>query len=661
MKETAGVCGYYKGSLADCYYAASNGGYTKLPSSVWEGRAMYDGAYAEVPDPYDMKNPSSPRILLRFPSGFWGEGVRSDLYGYVLDKTRQQLEKEKGIPDGYRLFSLLSADSLISSDSKDRTEGIEHSKAELSLTAVLILENAQTIPARYGAPFISTDPVPFPEEDAQPHVSGDQAMFRTISVRIPLSFQDLVKNGLLKTTYRVTYAVATNDGYALQNCRYGHGVGMSQRGAQQMAKLGFSFRDILSFYYPGAQLRTLAIASPESSSPAVSPAVSSSFAASSASGSVGSASVHLRSAPSTAADSVSVLSSGTKLVLTGIFGDWYAVRVPSLGLEGYCHKAYVREYGESPVALGTVTATSVNMRSGPGTKHSAIGKLEQDSVVGLLGMDGDWYHVILPENNLTGYVIRDYISVTAHTLSGENRPVPTPSPAPVSSGQETVPVLTDRILHSPVRSWSEASVPAQLLSNSFLYGSPSLEGEVLRILRRRESVRILSKAGVFCLVTDGEKTGYVPVPLLSSSYDPHGNELPYGCTASGGAVLYAEPSAASERLSALDPERTVSVLSMEGSWYLVEDHASCLTGYAMHRDIRLFPFPGSVRSAGEDGSLLYDADVRLSPVMETDNVLFRAKKGTTVVPVGTYRGWCLICFSSGLFGFVPEAVLRKAR
>lgn len=36
--------------------------------------------------------------------------------------------------------------------------------------------------------------------------------------------------------------------------RYGHGIGMSQRGAQQMAKLGMSYKEILGFYYNGTVL-----------------------------------------------------------------------------------------------------------------------------------------------------------------------------------------------------------------------------------------------------------------------------------------------------------------------------------------------------------------------------------------------------------------------
>ena len=38
---------------------------------------------------------------------------------------------------------------------------------------------------------------------------------------------------------------------------YGHGVGMSQSGAQYMAKQGASYQKILSWYYPGTSISKL--------------------------------------------------------------------------------------------------------------------------------------------------------------------------------------------------------------------------------------------------------------------------------------------------------------------------------------------------------------------------------------------------------------------
>ena len=47
--------------------------------------------------------------------------------------------------------------------------------------------------------------------------------------------------------------------FTLTAGRYGHGVGLSQRGAQQMAREGEkTFKEILSFYFPGAKLKEYA-------------------------------------------------------------------------------------------------------------------------------------------------------------------------------------------------------------------------------------------------------------------------------------------------------------------------------------------------------------------------------------------------------------------
>ena len=42
---------------------------------------------------------------------------------------------------------------------------------------------------------------------------------------------------------------------------FGHGVGLSQSGAIEMAKLGFSYQQILNHYYRGAKLEKIEILS----------------------------------------------------------------------------------------------------------------------------------------------------------------------------------------------------------------------------------------------------------------------------------------------------------------------------------------------------------------------------------------------------------------
>lgn len=61
--------------------------------------------------------------------------------------------------------------------------------------------------------------------------------------------------GLRSAAFTVSYA----DGqFTFIVHGYGHDVGMSQYGANAMAQNGHSYKDILSYYYPGAELRKMA-------------------------------------------------------------------------------------------------------------------------------------------------------------------------------------------------------------------------------------------------------------------------------------------------------------------------------------------------------------------------------------------------------------------
>ena len=54
----------------------------------------------------------------------------------------------------------------------------------------------------------------------------------------------------------------TDTAFNLYHRRYGHGIGLSQRGAQQRANKGQTYQDILSFYYPNTTYGVLDISAP---------------------------------------------------------------------------------------------------------------------------------------------------------------------------------------------------------------------------------------------------------------------------------------------------------------------------------------------------------------------------------------------------------------
>lgn len=67
---------------------------------------------------------------------------------------------------------------------------------------------------------------------------------------IPLT--TIRKDWKLKSTYFDIKEMGTN--VVFKGRGYGHGVGMSQEGAIFMAKNGYSYTDILTFYYPGTKI-----------------------------------------------------------------------------------------------------------------------------------------------------------------------------------------------------------------------------------------------------------------------------------------------------------------------------------------------------------------------------------------------------------------------
>jgi stage II sporulation protein D len=53
----------------------------------------------------------------------------------------------------------------------------------------------------------------------------------------------------------ITGGVASGDVFIFEGKGYGHNVGMSQYGAYSMAKLGYTFDEILTFYYTGLEVK----------------------------------------------------------------------------------------------------------------------------------------------------------------------------------------------------------------------------------------------------------------------------------------------------------------------------------------------------------------------------------------------------------------------
>lgn len=268
VEETAGVVGTYKGQLAICYYSASNGGQTELVENVWSGRGDWD-YYQMVDDPYDLENPESIVRTVSIPR----EGpVSSRFLSIIAPQILPEMAAQGFVPTQENLridrISMMSLGGApLEAPSRYMTEmtlTVEWSGRRLELPAT-----ATPVPTAEDEFyfFATPTPTPSPEPTSTPAPTPSLPPVAVLSDFIPAQspltitvelFPDAVRTlglSISGTDNEMLSITETDTHYLLQARRYGHGVGMSQRGAQWMAgKYGKLFHEIMAFYYPGMTL-----------------------------------------------------------------------------------------------------------------------------------------------------------------------------------------------------------------------------------------------------------------------------------------------------------------------------------------------------------------------------------------------------------------------
>ena len=237
VEDTAGLVLTCDGKLITAWYSASNGGQTELPANIWKGDVPR--CFAMVDDPWDAANPAATLrtcVLNRDGSGLPAAFVK------LLHRAAQ-------------------ADPLLS-------EGLppEESFRIRRIHALELLAPRYAAPSRLMTKLkVSFELVPSaPAATAAPAAEeGDVDIAalladRPLSVTLDLFPETVFALGL--SVYGANNEIITlsedETAFTLTAGRYGHGVGLSQRGAQQMASEGKkTFQEILAFYFPGAVLK----------------------------------------------------------------------------------------------------------------------------------------------------------------------------------------------------------------------------------------------------------------------------------------------------------------------------------------------------------------------------------------------------------------------
>lgn len=254
VQETAGICGFYKGSLAECFYSASNGGQTELVSHVW-GKGDYS-YLTMTDDPYDLENPESVVLSAILPKSMASSDGLGNLKDTVLGLLSEQMEAMgyDGDTQFIRVTDIENVETAV--QMYPSTE----SKIMTKLRLTLIVQGRRLIQEteEEEISMFVVEPTAAPEQKNGETWSAMETLPASVTVEMDIfpTVESLLSLSINSSKNELITIRETEDAFIVESRRYGHGVGMSQRGAQCMAgEYKWTYEQILHFYYPGMTLQ----------------------------------------------------------------------------------------------------------------------------------------------------------------------------------------------------------------------------------------------------------------------------------------------------------------------------------------------------------------------------------------------------------------------
>ncbi|MFC1750398.1 GH25 family lysozyme [Pseudomonadota bacterium] len=137
--------------------------------------------------------------------------------------------------------------------------------------------------------------------------------------------------------------------------------------------------------------------------------------------------LNVRSDAGTDASIIAKLSQGDLVtqVSTNSDGSWSKITYQEDGSEhsGWVFNTYLEQVPEAVITM-QVTASALNIRSGPGTQNEVIGQLLQNALVQRERTNDDtsWSYITAQDNALAGWVSSAYLRTPVATIDTDNAP-----------------------------------------------------------------------------------------------------------------------------------------------------------------------------------------------------------------------------------------------
>lgn|GEM_PF-1919338 len=247
VQETAGLVARYNGSIAQLFYHSNSGGHTENSEDVWSGALPYARA---TPDPFSVSQPLLVHLASR-------SGNNTEFPArWHLTHSREEVEemlRQNQIAVGTVLEILPQLQSA----------GGRHLQLLVRGTngEAVILRTATRTVFNFSSSLYDIIPV-----HRRVHVAGSGGAVREIPVNQQIFAAAAVGSvPAARTSQNISMLGAQRSrtvsklplAFAFDGRGWGHGVGMSQWGAFEMARQGYNYEEILKYYFQGIEIGSL--------------------------------------------------------------------------------------------------------------------------------------------------------------------------------------------------------------------------------------------------------------------------------------------------------------------------------------------------------------------------------------------------------------------
>ena len=260
VEETAGEYAWYNGQVIEAFYSSSHGGASESVANVW-GSSLEQYPYlCGVSDPYEADvadqnrysswtvSYTSEELAQRFISRGYEDaasGIASLTltYSELGNVIQVQARYHNGESDNLsptsilRAFGVSSIRFTVNGQGASSGTGTSSNSGELSVNGGSALDERESYTVVSGT-------------GMQSQLGRDELYAISGSGNIDRA-EDGASAGSSSETPSGTQVTVEGSSYTLQGSGNGHQLGLSQYGAWAMAERGFTYEEIIEFYYPG--------------------------------------------------------------------------------------------------------------------------------------------------------------------------------------------------------------------------------------------------------------------------------------------------------------------------------------------------------------------------------------------------------------------------